>query len=134
MKSSLMTLKIQLPSGNFLKVKEVSKISVETTMGSVGLLPLRLDCVAGLVPGILTYESQNEGEVFIAIDEGILVKDGFSVVVSVRSAFTGRGLEQLKKTVEDEFVHQSDEEKNIQQVMAKMESTFIKRLTQLHHE
>ena len=42
--------------------------------GSFGLLPHRLDCVAALVPGILTYETKEDGTVYLAVDQGVLVK------------------------------------------------------------
>ena len=54
----------------------MSRIVAETREGSFGLLPHRLDCVAALAPGILIYETEAEGEVFVAVDEGVLVKTG----------------------------------------------------------
>lgn len=50
--------------------------TVVSVRGSVvdipfGLLPHRPDCVAALVPGILIYESDAEGEVYVAVDEGV---------------------------------------------------------------
>ena len=65
------------------------RIVVETHEGSFGLLPYRLDCVAALVPGILVYETEAEGEVYLAVDEGLLVKTGLEVLVSVRNAIGG---------------------------------------------
>jgi F-type H+-transporting ATPase subunit epsilon len=44
--------------------------------GFVRTLPHRLDCVAALAPGILIYETEAEGEVYLAVDEGVLVKTG----------------------------------------------------------
>jgi F-type H+-transporting ATPase subunit epsilon len=32
--------------------------------------------VAALAPGILIYETEADGEVFVAVDEGVLVKTG----------------------------------------------------------
>jgi len=46
---------------------------------SFGLLPRRLDCVAALAPGILIYEDEAEGEVYVAVDDGVLVKTGLDV-------------------------------------------------------
>jgi len=46
-------------------------------------LPHRLDCVAALAPGILIYENETEGEICVAVDEGVLVKTGLNVVVSL---------------------------------------------------
>ena len=66
----LMNLKVLLPFQVFAEKTGVSRIVAETREGSFGLLPHRLDCVAALVPGILTYETGSEGEVFVAVDVG----------------------------------------------------------------
>lgn len=132
MDTSLMTLEIILPSGKFIEKLGVSRIYVETTYGNIGLLPLRFDCVAGLVPGVLIYDSHSDGEQFVAIDEGVLVKDGLSVVVSVKNAFIGNSLEQLHKTVDDHVNHSPD--KYFYQQILKIESHFINRLGNLCHD
>ncbi|WP_269849307.1 hypothetical protein [Methanosarcina horonobensis] len=54
--------------------------------------------------GILTYETEAEGEVYIAVDEGILIKTGQDVLVSVRGAIFGTDLSQLREAVEKEFL------------------------------
>ena len=83
---TLINLKVILPFRIFAEKTGVSRIVAETRDGSFGLLPHRLDCVSALVPGILFYENEAEGEVYVAIDEGALVKTGLDVVVSVRNA------------------------------------------------
>ena len=85
-----MTLRVLLPFEIFSDETDVASIVVETAQGSYGLLPRRLDCVAALVPGILSYESASQGEVFVAVDEGVLVKTGLAVVISVRRALRRR--------------------------------------------
>jgi len=85
-----MTLKVLLPSRSSPRRPVVSRIVAETREGSFGLLPHRLDCVAALAPGILTYETEADGEVFVAVDEGVLVKTGPDVLVSVRRAISER--------------------------------------------
>ena len=97
-------------------------------------MPHRLDCVAALAPGILIYESEAEGEVYVAVDEGVLVKTGMDVLVSVRNAIGGTDLGQLHEAVEREFLKLNEQEQNVRSVMAKMESDFIRRLAKLHHE
>ena len=81
-----MQLKILLPFRVFAERTEVKRIVAETQEGSFGLLPNRLDCAAALAPGILTYETEAEGEVFVAVAEGVLIKAGAEVLVSVRNA------------------------------------------------
>ena len=86
-----MNLKILLPFQVFAEKAGVSRIVAETREGSFGLLPHRLDCVAALAPGILIYETEAEGEVYVAVDEGVLVKTGADVLVSVRRAIGRNG-------------------------------------------
>jgi F-type H+-transporting ATPase subunit epsilon len=129
-----MNLKILLPSQIFAEKTGVSRIVAETGEGSFGLLPHRLDCVAALAPGILTYENDGGGEVYVAVDEGVLVKSGLDVVVSVRNAIGGTDLGQLHEAVEREFLSVSEREQSVRSVMATMESDFIRRLAEFHHD
>ena len=129
-----MTLKILLPFQIFAEKTEVSRIVAETGEGSFGLLPHRLDCVAALAPGILTYETAADGEVFVAVDEGVLVKTGPDVLVSVRRALGGTDLGELRDAVEREFLTLDEHEKSVRSVMAKMETGFLRRFATFQHE
>lgn len=123
-----MNLKILLPFEIFAEKTGASRIVVETPEGSFGLLPHRLDCVAALTPGILTYETELEGEVYVAVDEGVLVKTGLDVLVSVRNAIVGPDLGQLRETVEREYLRLNEQEQNVRTVLAKMEGDLIRRM------
>jgi len=129
-----MHLKVLLPFQIFAEKSGVSRIVAETRKGSFGLLPHRLDCVAALAPGILIYENESEGEVYVAVDEGVLVKTGLDVFVSVRNAIGGTDLGQLREAVEREFMNLNKREQDVRSVMAKMESGFIRRLVEFDHE
>jgi F-type H+-transporting ATPase subunit epsilon len=129
-----MNLKILLPFKVFAEKTGVSRIVAESRDGAFGLLPHRLDCVATLAPGILVYETQDEGEVCIAVDEGILVKTGTDVLVSVRNAIGGTDLGKLREAVEQEFLELDEQEKSVRSVLAKLESGFVRRFAAFHHE
>jgi F-type H+-transporting ATPase subunit epsilon len=129
-----MDLKILLPFRIFAEIKNVSSIVAETSEGFFGLLPQRLDCVAALVPGIFTYETETKSIHYLAVDEGVLVKTGTQVLVSVRNAIGGADLGKLRESVENEFMKLDDNEKNVRSVMAKMESGFIYRLEKFRKE
>jgi F-type H+-transporting ATPase subunit epsilon len=90
--------------------------------------------VAAIVPGILIYEIEAEGEVYVAVDEGVLIKTGLDVLVSVRNAIAGTDLGQLREAVDKEFLDLNEREQNVRSVMTKMESGFIRRLAEFHHE
>jgi F-type H+-transporting ATPase subunit epsilon len=129
-----MNLKVLLPFQIFDEKTGVSRIVAETSEGSFGLLPHRLDCVAALAPGILVYEHEAEGEVYVAVDEGVLVKTGRDVLVSVRNAIGGTDLDTLHEAVEREFLNLDEQEKSVRSVLAKLESGFIRRFAAFHHE
>jgi len=127
-----MKLKVLLPFQVYAEIKGVKRIVAETPQGSFGLLPHRLDCVAVLVPGILTYETEAEGEVYVAIDEGVLVKTGTDVRVSARNAIGGMDLGQLREAVEREFMNLDEDEKQVRAVLARLESGFVRRFAEFH--
>jgi F-type H+-transporting ATPase subunit epsilon len=129
-----MTLKVLLPFQVFAEKTDVSRIVAETRTGSFGLLTHRLDCIAALSPGILTYETESDGEVFLAVDEGVLVKTGPDVLVSVRRALTGTDLSQLRQAVDREFLTLGEAEKSARSVLAKLEGDVIRRIVTLHNE
>ena len=134
MPPTLMSLKVLLPFQIFAQETGVSRIVAESPGGSFGLLPHRLDCVAALAPGILTYETEAAGEVYIAVDHGVLVKTGQEVLVSVRRALPGTDLGRLRDSVEREFVALDESEKSLRSVVAKLEAGFLRRLARLQHE
>ncbi|MEZ5738048.1 MAG: F0F1 ATP synthase subunit epsilon [Burkholderiaceae bacterium] len=126
-----MNLEILLPFRIFLRRESVLRIVAETIDGSFGLLPRRLDCVAALTPGILTFETLAEGEVFVAIDEGVIIKTGPEVRVSVRRAILGKDLASLRTAVAQEFRAQDEDAQIRRQLLSKLESGFVARLSRL---
>jgi len=129
-----MNLKVLLPFKIFTEKAAVLRLSAETRDGSFGLLPHRLDCVAALVPGILSYETESDGEVFIAVDEGVLVKTGDEVLVSVRRALAGNDLGQLRTAIEKTYLQLDDEARNVRTVMAKLETGFLQRFASFKND
>ena len=129
-----MHLKVLLPFQVFAEKADVLRIVAETREGSFGLLPHRLDCVAALGPGILIYQTQGEKEVYVAVDEGVLVKTGLDVLVSVRRALAGTDLGRLRQAVEKEFLTLDEHEKDVRSVMTKLETGFLRRMATFRHE
>ena len=129
-----MNLRILLPFQIFAIKTDVKRIVAQTLQGSFGILPQRLDCTAALVPGILTYETQAEGEICLAVDQGVLVKAGTEVLVSVRNAIGGTDLDKLHEAVKREFLNVDEQEKSVRSVLARMESGFIRRFREFQRE
>jgi F-type H+-transporting ATPase subunit epsilon len=129
-----MHLRILLPNEIFADKTDVLRIVAETTDGSYGLLEHRLDCVAALVPGILTYETKQEGSVYLAVDEGLLVKTGPNVLVSVRQAIAGKDLEHLHDAVQKQFLTFDQQEMSVRDAVRKMEAGFAGRFAEFMYE
>jgi F-type H+-transporting ATPase subunit epsilon len=126
-----MNLKVLLPFEIFAEKTGVLRIVAETREGSFGILPHRLDCVAALAPGILTYETKQDGTVYLAVDEGVLVKAGQDVRVSVRHAIGGTDLSQLHEAVKREFLTLDEAEQRLRAAMSKIEGGFLRRVAEL---
>ena len=129
-----MQLKVLLPFEVFVDEDDVSRIVAESPQGAFGLLPHRLDCVAALAPGILIYETPAQGEVCLAVDEGVLVKTGASVLVSVRRALHGKDLGGLRDDVARQFLAEDAQAQSLRGAMAKVESGFLRRFASFEHE
>jgi len=129
-----MNLKILLPYKVFADKPGVVRIVAVTQEGAFGILPNRLDCVAALRPGILVFEVKGEDEIYVAVDEGILVKTGLNVLVSVRNAIGGMELGKLREAVEEEFMQLDEQEQKVRSVLAKMESGFVRRLVEFQRD
>lgn len=134
MQNELMSLRIFLPFRIFKEIGNVKRVVAETSQGSFGLLPQRLDCVAALTPGIFTYETETEGVQYLAIEEGILVKAGSEIRLSVRNAIGGANLGKLRESVEKELLELDENERKVRTVMAKLESGFIYNLEKFSKE
>jgi F-type H+-transporting ATPase subunit epsilon len=128
MPQAYMTLKVLLPYKVFAEAHQVKRIVAMTHEGAFGILPNRLDCVAALSAGILVFEAEGAEETYLAVDEGVLVKTGLDVRVSVRNAMSGMGLDALRAAVEKEFMQLDEQERSLRSVLTKMESGFIQRL------
>lgn len=128
-----MNLKILLPYRVYTDQSDVTRIVAETSAGSLGLLPQRLDCAAVLVPGILTFEVASRVS-YVALDAGVLVKAGAEVLVSVRRALAGANLADLQAAVRRSFQHIDEHEQAVRLAVTKMEAALVGRLARLQHD
>lgn len=129
-----MRLRILTPN-DVLDDLEVGKVSAEGISGAFTILPRHIDVAAPLVPGILTAWKQGAtdevSEVYYAVDEGILVKKGTDVTVSVMEGIRGEQLEQLQETVEEEFMHLDERERKTRSSIAKIETRIARTFLEI---
>jgi F-type H+-transporting ATPase subunit epsilon len=112
--------------------EDVRSVVAEGEDGSFCLKPRHVDFVSALVPGLLSFLHADDGrEEFLAVDRGILTKEGPEVFVSVRSAVRGAAVEELVEVVHARFLTLDDQEKVVRTAMAKLESDFLRRFMEL---
>jgi F-type H+-transporting ATPase subunit epsilon len=128
-----MKLRILLPSQVHLEETPVSSIVAQTPEGSFGILPQRLDCVAALSAGILSYATSAGALVHVAVDAGVLVKTGDDVLVSVRQAVDGADLASLHQQVQEEIRRSDDQQLEERSASARLEGDLLRRLSELPH-
>jgi len=88
--------------------------------------PKHVDYVTALVPGIFSYVSLSGEEHFLALDQGVLVKQGEIVNLVTRQAVAGE-LGKLNSEVEKMLVEQDEREKHNRSAVAMLEIGFIRR-------
>ncbi len=123
-----MRLLVLQPSDVFLD-QDVDQLTAEGPEGAFGIRPRHLDMAAALVPGILAYWPAGSGESFMAVNGGILVKQGDTVRVATRMAVSGE-LGLLHETVK-RFVEDLDErERKTRSAVARLEADFVRRFVE----
>jgi len=121
-----MRLRVLLPTEVLLDV-EATKIIAEAEDGEFCLLPRHTDYIAALVPGILSFSSADGDESLLATGDGILVKTGPLVRVSVRNAVRGDDLGTLRRLVTEQFLVLDDRERTARSAVARLEADFVRR-------
>jgi len=111
--------------------EEVEKVTAEAENGFFTMLPRHIDFVAALIPGIFSYVTTGGEEHFLALDAGVLVKQGDQVYISAARAVPGDDLEHLEYTVESELKVLGESEKKARAVMARLEADTLRRFAHL---
>ncbi len=125
-----MNLTILLPEKTCWQGR-VKKIVGEANNGFFCLLPAHIDFVTIMVPGIFYAVTEEDREIYLAINEGILLKTGSEVTLSTRNAVRGESLGSLKKQVEEDFRKINQQEKGARNALQKLEADFVRRFLDL---
>lgn len=123
-----MSLRLIVPSGIIFQGEAV-KITAEAANGSFCLLPRHIDFVASLVPGILSIALAEGEEVFVAVDEGVLVKHGREVRVSTWNAVQGQ-LGELRDAVRARSAQLGEREQQARRALDRLEASLVRGIVE----
>lgn len=117
-----MRLKALTPAGIAVD-EQITRVRFDAQDGSFTFLPKHADFVSVIVPGLVSFTlaSNPEKEVFMACDSGILVKDNATVLLSVRRAVVSENLQELSRTIAEEFKKDEENRKTVNAAMARLE-------------
>ncbi|UZP68808.1 F0F1 ATP synthase subunit epsilon [Desulfovibrio mangrovi] len=120
----MMQLRLFLPSRIYLETEALA-VKGESLEGGFTLLPRHIDMATVLIPGLLSYVTPDEEELFVAVDAGILVKRGESVLVTVKRAVSGElgALEEEVRRIEEAA---GERERATRAAMARLEAGFVR--------
>ena len=125
-----MMLRLSVPGAIVLET-EATKIVAEGPFGCFGILPRHIDVATPLVAGLLGITRPDGGEEFIAVDEGILVKVGDTIRVSVRDAVRGPELGELGRAARERFRIRDEREARARSALDRLEAHLVRRFIDL---
>jgi F-type H+-transporting ATPase subunit epsilon len=125
----MMQLVVTTPAAVVLD-QPVDHIEAEATDGSFTILPRHIGFAAPLVPGILEYRVGTEAG-FLAIDGGLLVKQGDVVSVATQRAVAGSNVLALQHALRVESEALTSGEARARSALARLETDAIRRLIEV---
>lgn len=128
--SEHMRLEVFTPTALLLEVAAV-KVVAEGPDGFFAVLPRHIDLAAALIPGLFVYVTAAGDERFLGIDEGVLVKRGAELRVSVFDAFESGDLASLRAQVVRRFLSLDEHERNARTALARLEAGAIRHVLEI---
>ncbi len=124
-----MTLEVVTPASVVIDAT-ASKVTAEATTGSFSLLPRHVDIVASLVPGLVSFVEGGR-ERTVAVDGGMLVKQGPAVRIATAEAAEGEGVLALQRALRASLEGPERLERRSRAALARLESDAVRRLIEL---
>lgn len=125
-----MRLLLSVPTGVVLDTR-AAKVSGESDRGSFTILPRHADGAMLLRPGLLSYVGEDGAEVFVAVDEGILVKADRDLRVACQRAVVAGGLEDARSALVEHLHGRSEHERKARSVLLALEAEVLRRMGEL---
>lgn len=125
-----MQVTLRLPTRTLFN-GSVQRLFARAENGAFGMLPNHTDFVTALVPSVLILTTEDGGEMFFGIDEGILMKKGHQVDIAIRRGVQGSDLDTLHETIQAAFIEVDEEERVARSALSRLEAGIVRRFGDL---
>jgi F-type H+-transporting ATPase subunit epsilon len=125
MSDSLFTLRIVTPPK--ITEKRVKAIRLKDGSGFFGIMKGHINFVTAIEPSLCYYLDENDREVFLAVDGGIVSIKGGMVTITSRSIFESNDAEKLSEIIENTMVKRDSSERSFLNMIKGIERSFMEK-------
>lgn len=127
---NIINLKVYTPAKLFLS-ETINSITIQGREGNFTILPRHVDYITSFGDSIIIYKTLDNTLAYLAVNQGVLVKIGRELELSVFSAEQANSLEELKIKIKDlnekisSFLNQ---DKNLNNSLKLMEVLMLEKI------
>ena len=125
MSDSLFTLRIVTPPK--ITEKRVKAIRLKDGSGFFGIMKGHINFVTAIEPSLCYYLDENDREVFLAVDGGIVSIKGGMVTITSRAIFESNDAEKLSEIIENTMVKRDSSERSFLNIIKGIERSFMEK-------
>ena len=125
MSDSLFTLRIVTPPK--ITEKRVKAIRLKDGSGFLGIMKGHINFVTAIEPSLCYYLDENDREVFLAVDGGIVSIKGGMVTITSREIFESGDAEKLAEIIENTMVKRDSSERSFLNMIKGIEQSFMEK-------
>jgi len=125
MNDSLFTLRIATPPK--IIEKQIKAIRLKDGTGFFGIMKGHINFVTALEPSLCYYLDENDREVFLAVDGGIVSIKGGIVTITSHEIFENDNADKLAEIIENTIVKRDASEKSFINMIKSIERSFMEK-------
>ena len=125
MSDSLFTLRIVTPPKT--AEKRIKAIRLKDETGFFGIMKGHINFVTAIEPSLCYYLDENDREVFLAVDGGIVSIKGGMVTITSREIFESDDAEKLAEIIENTMVKKDSSERSFLNMIKGIERSFMEK-------
>ena len=125
-----MKLQVIVPTQTLIE-DDATRVMAQGLDGAFTLAPRHIDCVSALAAGLLAWLTPEGKERFVAVDGGLLLKQGDQVRIVTPRAVPGADLGALRQMIDEEFRIMDEHERQSRTAASRLETHLVRRFMEL---